>query len=65
MTIIMYVLDVVMVLTAVLLSTLAGTAIPLESFLSGQLFNMFIFYSAAVQLSNNYCEHHKLHLYTE
>ena len=41
-----------MVLAAILLSILAGTAIPLESFLSGQLFNIFISYSAAVQLSN-------------
>ena len=43
------VLDVVMILVAIILSILAGAAIPLESFLNGQLFNIFISYNVAIQ----------------
>ena len=41
-----------MVLIAIVLSILAGAAIPLESFLSGELVNVFISYNAAEQLSD-------------
>ena len=39
-----------MVLAAVLLTIMSGFAIPLESFLTGQLFNIFISFNAAEKL---------------
>ena len=41
-----------MILVAIVLSVLAGAAVPLELFLTGQLFNIFISYNAAEQLSD-------------
>ena len=41
-----------MVVTATVLSIAAGAVVPLESFLVGRLFNIFISYSTGEQLSN-------------
>ena len=41
-----------MISVAILLSTVSGFAIPLESFLTGRLFNVFISFNAATQLSD-------------